>query len=160
VNLNEMDTGGKRYCWVRLAELALATEDPAFALDIVDRLIASAPGMSPGRIITYLWRLKAEALVAMDPAEKARTEAARNLLLAALENAEASGERFLLWRLRASLGHLYVLMGRQSEAERQFSQARNFIQQLAKSVPDAGLRDNFRKRASERLRVSPYRMAR
>jgi DNA-binding SARP family transcriptional activator len=156
VILHEMDTGSKRYCWMRRAELALATDDPALALDITDRLIASAPGMSPGRIITYLWKLKAEALVAMDPTEKARLEASRYLILAAIENAEASGERFLLWRLRASLGQLYFLMGRHSEAENEFSKAREFIQQLADSVPDGELRDNFLQRAHERLRVSPY----
>jgi hypothetical protein len=56
-----MDTLSKRYCWLWLAELALAQDDPAHALDITDRSIATAPGMSPGRVITYLWKLKAEA---------------------------------------------------------------------------------------------------
>ncbi|MCP4422273.1 MAG: AAA family ATPase, partial [Chloroflexi bacterium] len=38
-----MDTLGKRYCWVRRAELALLQGDPALTLDITERLIASAP---------------------------------------------------------------------------------------------------------------------
>ncbi len=98
---------GKRYCWARRAELALAQGDPALALDIIERLIASAPGMSPGRVITFLWKLKGEALAAMGHTEEAHT-----LLQAAIENARATGERFLLWRSTRQPGRLYRAMDR------------------------------------------------
>jgi tetratricopeptide (TPR) repeat protein len=146
-----MDTLGKRYCWVRRAELALLQGDTALALDITDRLIASAPGMSPGRVITFLWKLKGEALAAMG-----RTDEAESLLRAAMENARATEERFLLWRLHASLGRLYRALGRQSEAEREFSTAHELVEELADTVPDGEVRDDFRQRAHERLRSSPY----
>jgi hypothetical protein len=62
-----------RCCWSSQAELALARGDPALAMDITDRLIASAPGMSPGRVITFLWKLKGQALNAMGHTEEAQT---------------------------------------------------------------------------------------
>jgi len=143
-----MDTEAKRYCWARRAELALAQGDPALTLDIVERLIASAPGMAQGRVITYLWKLKGEALIALGNREEAQP-----LLLAAIENAQATGERFLLWRLHAILGQLHCTLGRQSEAERELLNARELIQELAETVPDGELRDNFSRRAHERLRT-------
>ncbi len=143
-----MDAEAIRLCWARRAEVALCQGDAALALDIVERLIASAPGMAPGRVITYLWKLKGEALIALGDREEARS-----LLQAAIENAHARGERFLLWRLHASLGQLYCTLGRQSEAERELSNARELIRELADTVPDGELRDNFFRRAHERLRT-------
>ncbi|MFO7742350.1 MAG: tetratricopeptide repeat protein, partial [Anaerolineae bacterium] len=145
-----METTGQRYCWTRRAELALAQGDPALALDITDRLIAAAPGMAPGRVVTFLWKLKGEALAAMGD-----TEAASSLLQAAIENARSTGERFLLWRLHATLGRLYRAMDRQSEAEKELSTARELIQELADTVPTGSLRDDFLQRATERLGSSP-----
>jgi adenylate cyclase len=133
-----MDTLGKRYCWVRQAELALAQGDSASALEITERLIASAPGMSPGRVITFLWKLKGQALAAMD-----YTENACSLLQAALENAHATGERFLLWRIHASLGRLYCAMERQEASETEFSIAGDLIEELAATLPDEGLKSEF-----------------
>ncbi len=146
-----MDTLGNRYCWTRRAELALAQGDPALALDITDRLITSAPGMSPGRVITFLWKLKAEALAATG-----HTEAAQPLLHAAIENARTTGERFLLWRLHASLGQLRHATGRQSEAEKEFSTAVELAGELADTVPEDEMRDSFLQRAHDMIRVSPH----
>jgi tetratricopeptide (TPR) repeat protein len=145
-----MDTVHRRTCWARRAELALLQGDPTLALDIVERLVASAPGMSPGRVITFLWKLRAEALAAAGQAEEAGS-----LLQAAVRNAQAAGERFLLWRLHASLGLLYCMMSRQAEAEAEFSTVREFIQELAHTIPGQGLRDNFLRRASGMLTFSP-----
>jgi tetratricopeptide (TPR) repeat protein len=145
-----MDTMYGRYCWVRRAELELARRDPTLALDIVERLIGSAPGMSPGRVITFLWKLKGEALAAIGD-----TGTACSLLRAAIENARSTGERFLLWPLHASLGRLYHAMGRQPEAEGEFSNARELAKELADTVPNGELRDNFIRRARIRLGASP-----
>ena len=133
-----MDTMGKRYCWARWAELALSQGDAALALAITDRLIASAAGMAPGRVITFLWKLKGEALAAMG-----RMEEACSLLRAAKENARVMEERFLLWRVHASLARLYRATSRQIEARREFSSARELIEGLAATVPDKALKDNF-----------------
>jgi hypothetical protein len=145
-----MDTLHRRYCWAVRAELALAQDNPALALDITDRLIASAHGMSPGRVITFLWKLKGEALGAMGHAEEGCS-----LLHAAIDNAHTTGERFLLWRLHASLGRLCQAIDRQSEAHRESATARERIQELADTVSTGRLRDDFLQRAHERLRSSP-----
>jgi tetratricopeptide (TPR) repeat protein len=145
-----MDTLYKRYCWARRAELALCQGDPALALDIVGHLIASAPGMSPGRVITFLWKLKAEALIALG-----ETEEAHSLLQSAIENTRSTGERFLLWRIHSSLERLYCALGRHSDAEKQFAIARKLVAELADTLPDGELRDSFLQRVHERLRSSP-----
>jgi tetratricopeptide (TPR) repeat protein len=141
-----MDSLAQRYCWARRAELALYQGDPTLALDITDRLISSAPGMSPGRVITHLWWLKAEAVAVMGQRDEARS-----LLQEAINNAKAAGERFLLWRIHASLGRLYHASGCQLEAGQEFATARELIQGLADTVPIGKLRDNFLQRAHERL---------
>jgi adenylate cyclase len=139
-----MDTQNKRYCWARRAELALYQGDAARALDIVERLIASAPGMPPGRVVTFLWKLKGEALILLGDMKEAQP-----LLQAAIENAQATGERFLLWRLHASLGRLYRATDRQPEAEMEFAKARKLVGELADTVPEGELRDSFLRRAHD-----------
>jgi tetratricopeptide (TPR) repeat protein len=145
-----MDTLGRRYCWVRRAELALSQDDPVLALDITDRLIATAPGMSPGRVITFLWKLKGVALAA-----NGRTENACSLLQLANENAQATGERFLLWRIHARLGQLFHTMGHQEAAEKEFLAARALIDELAANIPEETLKDKFRQGAYSILRTLP-----
>ena len=141
-----MDTIGKRYCWVQKAELALAQGEPDLALDITERLIKSAPGMSTGRIITYLWKLKGEAL-----AVTGREEDALYLLNAALENSHLSGERFLLWRIHASLGRLYYRMGDQQAAEKEIESAQTIINELTATVAAESLKVKFREGAYRTL---------
>lgn len=133
-----MDALGKRYCWTRRAELALAQDDPSLALDITERLIASAPGMSLGQVITYLWKLKADALVA-----KGCTKEALVLLHEAIDNAEMYGERFLLWRLHASLARLYCTMDQVENGEKEYSTAQTLIDGLAATIPDEMLKNRF-----------------
>jgi tetratricopeptide (TPR) repeat protein len=141
-----MDTMGTRYCWARRADVALAQDDPALALEVTDRLIATAPGMSPERVITYLWKLRGDALATLGRADEAEP-----LLRAAVENAHAMEERFLLWRVHASLGRLYHAMNQKREARREFSTARGVIKELAATIPDDALRGSFQRRAYDML---------
>ena len=147
-DLTPMDTLGKRYCWVQRAELALAQDEPTLALDITERLIASTPGISPGQIVTFLWKLKGEALAALGCIEDALP-----LLHAALENAKAAGERFLLWRVHACLGRLYHNMGRQDAAEKEIASARAVIDELAATIPDEALKESFRQGSNNIIRT-------
>lgn len=133
-----MDTMGKRYCWARRAELALYQGEPGEALEIVERLIASALGLSHGGVITFLWKLKGEALAALGSVEEAAS-----LLNAAIENARVLEERFLLWRLHACLGRVYGAINDQEEARKEYASARELIQELASTVPDEALKENF-----------------
>jgi tetratricopeptide (TPR) repeat protein len=145
-----MDTIHRRTCWARRAELALQQGDPAVALDIVDRLIASAPGIAPGRVIPFLWMLKGQALAAMGHPEEACA-----WLCAGVQSARASGARFLLWRLHASLGRVYRALGRPTEADVEISTAHDRIRELADTIPDQGLRDAFIERAYSRVASGP-----
>jgi tetratricopeptide (TPR) repeat protein len=142
-----MDTLGKRYCWISRAECALLQRDPGQALEMVNQLISTAPGIRPGDVITYLWLLKGEALAALG-----QTKEANALLRAALENACAYEERFLLWRVHASLGRLYEITGQKTKASEEFSKAGEVIEQLAESLDDEVLRDNFLQGAKSALR--------
>jgi adenylate cyclase len=139
-----MDTLCIRYCWARRAELALCQGDLVLALDIVERLIASASGIEPGCTISFLWKLKAEALTGMGDMDEALT-----LLQEAIENARATDQRFLQWRLHASLGRLYLVTSQQSEAEQEFASAHKLVEELAGTVPDGELRNNFLQRAHD-----------
>jgi len=142
-----MDTLGKRYCWLRWGELFLSQGDPELALDITDRLIASAPGMSPDRVITLLWKLKGEVLTAMGDAKEAVP-----LLQAAIKNARELKELFLLWRTQASLGQVYRTLGQGLEAGKEFTTASELVEELADKIPVGELKDNFLGGANEKSR--------
>jgi tetratricopeptide (TPR) repeat protein len=141
-----MDTMGKRYCWVRQAELTLAQGDPVLALEITERLIASAPGRSPGDVIIFLWMLKGQSQVVLG-----REREAVSLMEAAEENAQELGERYLLWRIHATLGQLYRAINKDAEAQEEYSAARELIEELATSIPDEALKENFLKGAVKLL---------
>lgn len=69
-----MHTSRQRWLWSVRAELALAQGDAARALEITDRLIASAPNPGPERVIPYLWKLRGEALMALGRSEEAAAD--------------------------------------------------------------------------------------
>jgi adenylate cyclase len=151
----DMDSVHKRTCWARRAELALLEGDPSLALEIVERLIDSAPGMSltgmsPGRVIAFLWKVKAEALAALGQSEQAVI-----LLRAAVENAQATGERALLWPLHASLARLCGTTCRRAEATTESAAAHRLIQELADTIPVPGLKEGFLRRAHGMLEPVP-----
>jgi len=146
----DMDSMNKRTCWARRAELALLEGNPSLALEIVERLIDSAPGMSPGRVVAFLWKVKAEALAAVGQTEQAGT-----LLRAAVENAQATGERTLLWPIHASLARLYGRTHHRPEAATEFAAAHQLIQELANTITAPGLREGFLQRARGTLESVP-----
>jgi DNA-binding SARP family transcriptional activator len=145
-----MDSIHKRACWARQAELALLQGQASLALEVVERLIASAPGMSPGRVIPYLWQLKAEGLAAMGQPEEAGS-----LLQAAVQHAQMPGGQFLLWRLHASLAHVHDTMGEVAETEAHFSTARQLVAELADTIRVQALRDGFLRGAHGLLSSPP-----
>jgi DNA-binding NarL/FixJ family response regulator len=132
----------ERLCWSAQAELACARRDPARALQIVERLLASAANLSGGRVIPRLWKLRGEALAALGRADEAEAD-----LLAAREAATTQGARPLLWRIHVALGKLYQARARRDEAEAEYSAARACVQALAASVSDEGLRRDYVERA-------------
>ena len=133
-----MQTIGQRLVWSARADLALARGDPGQALDITERLIASATNLSEGRVIPRLWKLRGEALAALD-----RVAEVEAMLRAAQETARAQRLRPLLWRIAVVLGRLYQSQGRREEAEQAFTTARTIIEELAANVPDEQVREQF-----------------
>ena len=133
-----MDTVGKRYCWVRQAEITLAQEDPEFTLEIIDRLIASIPGIKPDDVITYLWMLKGISLARLGEYCQAET-----FLLTSVDNAKNIGERFLLWRAHASLGRLYLTMDQPDAADNRFKTSKSIVKEIAATIPDDPTNENF-----------------
>jgi tetratricopeptide (TPR) repeat protein len=145
-----MELLGQRLCWLARAELALARGDAAPALDIVERLVASAPGLTAEQVIPRLWHLRGEALSALG-----RLEDAGAALRAAADAAGNQGRRPLLWRIRLSFGRLYRTQGRADAAERELSRARAIVAELAAGIPDGPLRDTFLGEASALIPPPP-----
>ncbi len=141
-----MQTIGQRLVWAARAELALASGDPGQALDITDRLIATATNLSDERVIPRLCKLRGEALSALD-----RVAEAEAALRDAQESARAQGLLPLLWRIYVALGRLYQTQGRQVEAEQAFAAARTIIEELAAPSLDETLRASFLSSALLRL---------
>ncbi len=141
-----MQTIGQRLVWSARAELALARSDPGLGLDIIDRLIASATNLSDERVIPRLWKLRGEALAALQRGEEAETA-----LQAAQAAARVQGLRPWLWRICMALGKLYRIQARREEAEQAFSSARALIEELAANVPDEHLREHFLSHATAML---------
>jgi DNA-binding CsgD family transcriptional regulator len=141
-----IQTIGQRLVWAARADLALARGEPGLALDITNRLIASAANLSEERVIPHLWKLRGEALAALHRAAEAETT-----LRAAQEAAHALGLRPLLWRICIALGKFYQAQAREAEAEQAFSTARVLIEELAASVPNEHLRAHFLSQATAML---------
>jgi DNA-binding CsgD family transcriptional regulator/tellurite resistance protein len=141
-----MQTIGQRLVWAARAELALARNDPDLALDITDRLIASAANLSGEQVIPRLWKLRGEALAALHRAAEAEA-----MLRAAQAVAHAQGLRTWLWRICVALGKLYLTQARLGEAEQQFSTARTLIEELAANVSDEHVREQFLSQATTML---------
>jgi DNA-binding CsgD family transcriptional regulator len=135
-------TMGQRICWSAVAQLALSRNDPKSALRIVDDLIATSANLSDAEIISPLWYLRAEALIALS-----RLGLAEEALLSAKKSAEDENEKPLLWRIKASLGKLYQLQSRTEEATRVFSGAQGIIEEIAGTIPEIDQREKFAKHA-------------
>ncbi len=152
-----MQTLGRRLVWAARADLALARGDPGLALDITERLIASAANLSSECIIPRLWKLRAEVLAALGRAAEAEAE-----LRAAQEAAHAQGLRPLLWRISLAQGKLAHAQRRYEEAERRFAEALELLEDLASRLPDQTLQRHFLQHAQalfpRRQQPSPHRL--
>ncbi|GAC1350236.1 MAG: hypothetical protein NVSMB27_30830 [Ktedonobacteraceae bacterium] len=141
-----MQTKGQRLVWAARADLALARSDPGTALDITDRLIASASNLSGESVIPRLWKLRGEALAALGRIAEAET-----ILGVANVAALTQQLRPLLWRICVALGKLYQARGLLEEAAQTVATARALIEELAADVPDEQLRAHFLSQATTML---------
>jgi predicted ATPase/DNA-binding CsgD family transcriptional regulator len=141
-----MQTIGQRLVWAARAELALARGEHRLALDITERLIATAANLTGERVIPHLWKLRGEALAGLH--HEAEAEAA---LRAAQETALAQGLRPLYWRICVALGRLYQAQRHREEARQAFDTAQTTIEELAVPILDEQLRAKFLSSATLRL---------
>jgi tetratricopeptide (TPR) repeat protein len=134
----DVQTMAQRMLWCASVELALARGQPSHALEVIDRLIASAAQGAEGQSGLRVLKLRGEALAALQRPAEAETafEAARGI-------ARTQGVRPMHWRICIALGRLYQTQGRKTEAEQAFAAARTLIEELATTIADESLRDNF-----------------
>jgi DNA-binding CsgD family transcriptional regulator len=150
------DAGGMttllRGCWAARAELELALGNPARALEIIERLLASTANLTQydPQSVPRLSQLRGQTLVALGRIEEAITE-----FQGAQTVVQKQGQRPTLWRLHADLGNAYRALNRRADAEREFASARTIIQDLASSLPEGTLRNHFVKQALAAIPTAP-----
>ena len=111
------------------------------ALQIAEQLLASAPGKVPGQStqpIPHLLKLKGEALMALSHLDEA-VEALED----ARRGAQERNARPLLWTIHRSLGQAYRLLQHKDQARQERAAGRQLIEELATTIDDASLRDQF-----------------
>jgi len=143
-------TIGQRLCWLARAEVALEQEEPALALEIVERLIAEAANMGSGVVISVLWLVRGDALHALGRVDEAET-----VLQEGKENARLRGERSLCWRFQASLARFYRDTARPERAGQEVEAGLALVENIAATIPEETLRDNFLSQAEKRLKSNP-----
>jgi non-specific serine/threonine protein kinase len=134
-------TMAERHIALAWGELALAQGEPDRALQIAEHLLASVPGLVPGQPaqpIPHLLKLKGEALLALSQLDEA---------VAALEDARegavARNDRPILWTIHRVLAQAYLLVHREEQARQELAAARQRIEELATTIDDASLREQF-----------------
>ena len=139
-------TMAQRLMWCAQVELALARGKPELALEITDQLIASDANTSEGRNILRVSKLRGQALLALHRTAEAKVE-----LEAAKEIAASLGASPMSWRISVLLGNFYKVQRDHDEVEKAYSTARTLIEELAATLPDETLRDNFLHKAMASL---------
>jgi DNA-binding CsgD family transcriptional regulator len=139
-----------RQCRFARAELSLAQGDPDRALVITDELANAGAHSSPERDVPQLMKLRGDALFRLG-----RGTEAEQAYLAARNSAKILGFQPLLWRIDGALGALYLRHGRTPEAEEALRNARATIDDVAVTIEDALLREQFRSRALAHLPAEP-----
>jgi DNA-binding NarL/FixJ family response regulator len=140
-------------------ELALAQGQAIRALELIEQLMESDPQGAGGQGGLRVLKLRGAALAALQ-----RPEEAERAFQAAQDLAVTQGARPLQWRIGIALGNLYQAQGRNAEAEQVFASTRTLIEELATTMDDEPLRDNFLLQATAMLPqlrpLSPQRLVR
>ncbi|MBX3001727.1 MAG: AAA family ATPase [Caldilineaceae bacterium] len=138
----------QRRVWIAQAELALAQGNPQQSLQIVDRLLA-AVGHGEEAVsgaVPYLAKVRGEGLVALQ-----RWDEAEATFQSGLATAEAQATPRFVWTLHLALGKLYQAQRRNADAAQAFVAARGVIDEIAASLSDLALCDNFVRQATGRM---------
>lgn len=146
-------TMAERLGWYAWAEIMLARSQPAQALEITTRLVASAAAASDTEqpVVPRLLLLHGRVLAALQ-----RNDEAEAMLLEARTVAEAQSAKSLSWQISVALGRLYHRCLRRRDAAQAYASARQMVEQLAANIPDAELAGAFLRQATARMpRTAP-----
>jgi tetratricopeptide (TPR) repeat protein len=140
-----MDTMGNCQLWAAQAELLLAQGRADKALETIEALIAALPNIEKDGEYSNprLGRLRGEILIALR-----RYAAAEKVLHGALDSAQTLELKPQAWRVWASLGRLYRAQGRPELFDEASRMSTRLVGELADSLADTDLRENFRVRAA------------
>ncbi|HEX8727241.1 MAG TPA: LuxR C-terminal-related transcriptional regulator, partial [Ktedonobacterales bacterium] len=127
----------RQVAWV-WGELTLAQGEPARALERAEELIVSALGDQQDQPIPHLLLLKGESLAALG-----RLDEAAQAFVDAQRGAELRHDQSVLWRIHAEHARLLHRLKRDEAARRETLAARQVIEELAATVADATLREQF-----------------
>lgn len=145
LSTTEPDNLGLRRVSLAWSETLLALGRGGEALEVVDQLIATAPGAGDQSRMPVLRRVRGEILASLG-----RLEEAHEALLAAREDAATAGTLPLRWMAEASLARF--LWGRnRDEAMVAANTAREVINEIAEMNEDETLRERFRTSALGQL---------
>ena len=141
-----VQTMAQHMVWCAAIELALAQAQPGRALALIDRLLTADAQTSGERTGLRILKLRGETLAALQQFAEAETA-----YKAALEIADTQGVRPMYWRICVALGNLYLSWERKAEAEEMFTTARTLIEELAATIPQKPLQENFLAKATTLL---------
>jgi DNA-binding NarL/FixJ family response regulator len=116
---------------------------------MADSLIATAPGLFSGRSaqpIPHLLKLKGESLLALS-----RLDEAEAVLEEAMRGAIARNARPVLWTIYCALGRVYKLLSQREQANQAQNAGRQLIKELATTIDDVSLREQFERTALHSL---------
>jgi len=119
------------------AELALARQDHARALTVMDEYIANLRKFGMRLYLSEALLIKGQALLAQGRVEEARTTLAEGRAIA-----EAIGARRSLWPILKALGQIEAQRGNQAEAQALRQKAREIIEYIADHAPPE-MRETF-----------------
>jgi DNA-binding CsgD family transcriptional regulator len=113
-----------------------------------------APGQAP-QPIPRLLKLQGEALTALS-----RLDEAVDVLRLAQQGALERNTRPILWTIHRALARAYQLQRRKDLARRELAAARLLVEELATTLDDVSLREQFLQAAVESLPQKKVRIAR
>ena len=142
-SLLEKQFGGFRWRWkTRLlaawGELYLNRGDAVCALGYAEQCLQLAKSTSARKNMVKGWKLKGEALVALD-----RVEEAVSYLEKAISMADEIGNPPLAWKSRYALAHVLQQLGRDGQSRQLYKQAAAAVEQTASSLSDPAMRETF-----------------
>jgi DNA-binding NarL/FixJ family response regulator len=126
-------------------ELELARQHPTLALELLDRMHLPERGNWLGAMVYYygsIYLLRGEILTRLEQPEQAQA-----VMQSTLDLYRKQGVQMGQWRIHLALGKLYQAAYDFEQAGAAFRTARVQIEELATTLNDDELRENFRRRA-------------